>query len=261
MMNTQIRIFEQGKGLGIFSSSEKFYPDINSLEERKQKFKEARLKLGEKLGLDGNKIFQPYQKTKNNYLNYPNGKYIVLNENNMQKEDYWEEKPECDILIISNKYPNIIVGNQTADCPILIVEDRKLGVTALSHCGAEYIDRNIVIDTIKALQNEFNSELNDLYVFISNCIRKENYIYDRYPIWANQQNLWKKFITNNNNEYHIDLLGAIIYQLEEYGITNIEYSKIDNYNDNNFYSHAASYHGNKDKLGQNFVGFYYFSKE
>ena len=260
-MRTQIRIFEQGKGLGIFSSTDKFYPGIDDLEQRKQKFREARLKLGEKLGLDGNKIFQPYQKTKSNHLNYPDGKYIVLDDSYMQKDDYWEEKPECDILIISNKYPNIIVGNQTADCPILIVEDRNKGVTALSHCGAEYIDRNIVIDTIKALEIEFNSNLDDLYIYITNSIHKENYIYETYPKWANQQKLWKKFIFEEKDGYHIDLLGVIIHQLKEYGIKNIECSKIDTYLDDNYYSHYASYHGNKEKLGQNFVGFYYISKE
>ena len=261
MMKTQIRIFEQGKGLGIFSSNANFYPELKNLEDRKLKFREARLKLGKKLGLDGNKIFQPYQKTNSNHLDYENGKYIVLKDEYMQKEDYWEEKPECDILIISNKYPNIIVGNQTADCPILIVEDRKLGVTALSHCGAEYIDRDIVIDTIKALQKEYNSNLDDLYVYITNSIHKENYIYNNYPKWANQQNLWKEFIKKDNNKYYIDLLGVIIYQLRKYGITNIEYSNIDTYEDDNFYSHYASYHGNNNKLGQNFVGFYYIQKD
>ncbi len=260
-MKTQIRIFEQGKGLGIFSSTDKFYPELKELKQRQEKFKEARLKLGKKLDIDGNKIFQPYQKTNNNNLNYKDGKYIVLDEEYMQKEDYWEERPECDILIISNKYPNIIVGNQTADCPILIIEDRKKGVTALSHCGSEYIDRNIVIDTIKALQIEYNSNLDDLYVYISSCIHKDSYIYETYPKWANQQKLWKKYIIKELDGYHIDLLGAIIYQLKNYGITHIDYSNIDNCKDDNYYSHYASVHGNKEKLGQNFVGFYYLSKK
>ena len=66
----------------------------------------------------------------------------------MTKDDYYDENIYCDILIISNKYPNVIVGNQSADCPIIIAEDRKLGVTALAHCGGSYVDYKLPVKTI-----------------------------------------------------------------------------------------------------------------
>ena len=67
------------------------------------------------------------------------------------------------------------------------VEDRNKGYTALSHCGAPYIDRLLPIDTIKALEKEVNSDLDDLYIYIGSSIKKESYIYDKYPSWDGQQ--------------------------------------------------------------------------
>lgn len=256
-MKSQIKIFEQGKGLGVFSANEKFYPEGTSKEERDRLFAETRIRLGEKLNLDGRKIFQAHQKTATNNVEYEDGKYIVITKEHMTKLDYWNELLYCDILIISKDFPNIIVGNQMADCPVIIVEDRKLGVTALAHCGASYIDRKLPVQTVEALQKEYNSNLDDLYVYITAYIGKENYTYDCYPKWATNKEVWEGAITKDNDIYHIDMLTAIIKQLSKIGIKNIEHSKINTYTDPNYYSHAAIYSGHEDKKGQNFVGFYY----
>ena len=158
---------------------------------------------------------------------------------------------------ISNKYKNIIVGNQMSDCPILIAEDRRLGVTALAHCGASYINRNLPIQTIMALENEYHSNLNDIYVYIGSCIKTESYVYDSYPSWATNKEVWKDCIKKEQSLYKIDLVKAIKKQLKSIGISHIKVSKIDTFKDKNYYSHLAEYNGIKEKSGQNFVGFYY----
>ena len=183
-MKSQIEIFETGIKDGIMSKNKKFYKENLTKEEINKIFLETRLKFAKKYNLNGLHIFQALQKTQLNKLNYPDGKYIVISEENMTKEDYWSEELPADILIISNKYKNIIVGNQMSDCPILIAEDRRLGVTALAHCGASYINRNLPIQTIMALENEYHSNLNDIYVYIGSCIKTESYVYDSYPSWA-----------------------------------------------------------------------------
>ena len=55
--------------------------------------------------------------------------------------------------------------------------------------------------------------------------------------------------------------GAIRKQLEQIGIKHIEESPIDTITDSRYYSHRAASMGKKEKLGQNFVGFYYKQKE
>lgn len=256
-MESKITIFESGIEDGIMSRNKKFYKDDISEEEINQLFLETRLRLGKKYGFDGRKIFQANQKTQKNDTMYPDGKYIVINDEHLQKEDYWYENLPADILILSNKYQNVVIGNQMADCPIVIAEDRKLGLTALAHCGASYINRKLPIQTIKALQKEFHSNLLDIYVYITSCASKENYVYDCYPKWATNNDVWQNAIIEENGVYHIDMLSAIIRQLREIGITNIEYSHEDTITSPKFYSNNASSKGITTKKGQNFVGFYY----
>lgn len=256
-MKSQIEIFETGIKDGIMSKNKKFYKENLTQEEINKIFLKTRLKFAKKYNLNGLHIFQALQKTPLNKLNYPDGKYIVISEENMTKEDYWSEELPADILIISNKYKNIIVGNQMSDCPILIAEDRKLGVTALAHCGASYINRNLPIQTIMALENEYHSNLNDIYVYIGSCIKTESYVYDSYPSWATNKEVWKNCIKKEQSLYKIDLVKAIKKQLKSIGISHIKVSKIDTFKDKNYYSHLAEYNGIKEKSGQNFVGFYY----
>lgn len=256
-MKSQIEIFETGIKDGIMSKNKKFYKENLTQEEINKIFLETRLKFAKKYNLNGLHIFQALQKTPLNKLNYPDGKYIVISEENMTKDDYWSEELPADILIISNKYKNIIVGNQMSDCPILIAEDRRLGVTALAHCGASYINRNLPIQTIMALENEYHSNLNDIYVYIGSCIKTESYVYDSYPSWATNKEVWKDCIKKEQSLYKIDLVKAIKKQLKSIGISHIKVSKIDTFKDKNYYSHLAEYNGIKEKSGQNFVGFYY----
>lgn len=256
-MKSQIEIFETGIKDGIMSKNKKFYKENLTQEEINKIFLETRLKFAKKYNLNGLHIFQALQKTPLNKLNYPDGKYIVISEENMTKDDYWSEELPADILIISNKYKNIIVGNQMSDCPILIAEDRRLGVTALAHCGASYINRNLPIQTIMALENEYHSNLNDIYVYIGSCIKTESYVYDSYPSWATNKEVWKDCIKKEQSIYKIDLVKAIKKQLKSIGISHTKVSKIDTFKDKNYYSHLAEYNGIKEKSGQNFVGFYY----
>ena len=256
-MESQIKIFETGISDGIMSQNKKFYQEELSSEEISKIFYNTRQNVGKKYGFKGEKMFQANQKNNNNDVNYTNGKYIVINNDHLEKDDFWEENLPTDILILTNKYKNIVVGNQMADCPVVIIEDRKNGATALAHCGVTYIDRELPKQIVEALEKEFQSESRDLYVYIGSCAKKESYIYDKYPSWATNKKLWKNYIIKKEDKYHIDTVGAIIKQLREKGIKNIEESPYDTIKNDKYYSHSASYKGNKDKFGQNFVGFFY----
>ena len=149
-MKSKIVIFESNKLDGKMSKNPKFYPKKTSEKERFERFHQDRLNLGNKLGVDGNHILRARQKGLSP-VEYPDGKYILLNDSHMTKEDYFFEDLPADILVISEQYPKVIVANPCADCPILICEDRNRGYTALAHCGAPYIDRKLPQDTIKSL--------------------------------------------------------------------------------------------------------------
>lgn len=256
-MESKIKIFECGKQEGVFSRNSKFYPINTPKSEIEKQFLEVKKTAGKNFNFDYKKIFQATQKNSNNNIEYPDGKYVVIDEKYMTNDNFWDERIETDILIITEKYKGIVIGNQMADCPIIIAEDRKLGVTALSHCGAEYINRMLPQDTIKALIKEFNSKIEDIYVYIGSSAKSSTYIYDKYPHWATNRQIWDGNIIEEKNKYHINMNGAIKRQLEELGIINIEESLINTMTDERYYSHAEAVKGNVGKLGQNFVGFYY----
>ena len=46
-------------------------------------------------------------------------------------------------------------------------------------------------------------------------------------------------------------------QLEEFNLAEIKISPINTYTEKNYASHVAAFYGDKSKLGQNIVGFYY----
>lgn len=256
-MESQITIFESGIIDGIMSRNKKFYKKGTTIEEINQKFLNVRINLGKKYGFNGKKILQALQKTDTNNIEYEDGTYHVITDKDLDNDDLWFVELPADILIISNKHKNVVVGNQMADCPILIIEDRKLGVTALSHCGAPYINRKLPQQTVEALLKEYNSSPENLYAYIGSCAKKETYIYDRYPAWATNKEVWEDSIIQVSNNYHIDMEKAIIKQLETLGIKNIKVSEKDTITDTEHYSHSASSKGNLIKKGQNFVGFFY----
>ncbi len=256
-MKSQIKIFEANKKDGVMSRNKIFYKDGLTQEEVNEIFKETRIKLGKKYGFDGLKIIQAVQKNNLNKVNYPDGKYINIKEKNLTKDDYWYLNLEADILIISNEYKGIVVGNMCADCPIVIAEDRRKGVTALAHCGAAYIDRNLPSQIIESLQKEYKSNVDDIYVYISSGAKKENFIYDTYPHWATNKEVWKDCIEEENDKYKIDMYKAILKQLTDKQIKHIEINKIDTVTNKDYASHYCRIRGNVEKSGQNFVGFYY----
>ena len=256
-MKSQIFIFESGISEGIASMNPKFYPPETPESERWEQFKKVKDNIGKRFNFEGNKIFQTYQKNEINNIEYEDGTYHMICDEDLNVDDYWKTTIEADILLISNKYKNVVVGHQMADCPILIIEDRNKGVTALSHCGALYIDRELPRQTVEALQKSSNSNIEDLYAYVGTCVKKDRYIYDKYPSWAKHKNVWENSIVKEDDGYHIDMNRAIREQLEKKGIKHIEESNIDTTIDPRYYSHIEAVKGNKEKFGQNFVGFYY----
>lgn len=256
-MKSQIKIFETGLLDGVMSRNKKFYDENLTQEEINRIFKTTRISIGKRYGFNGLKIIQALQKNENNNLSYPDGKYIVIDEKNLQKEDLWYEELPADILIISNKYKNIVIGNQCADCPIVIAEDRKLGVTALAHCGAAYINRKLPYQIIEALKKEYNSNPENIYVYISSGAKKDSFIYETYPRWATNKDVWAGCIEENEDKYKIDMYTAIKKQLQSQKIKNIIINKKDTITDSTLASHYCAVKGQKEKIGQNFVGFYY----
>ncbi len=255
-MESKIVIFESGVKDGIMSNNAKFYDRSLPQAEIDKIFLENRVLFGKKYDIDGRKIYRATQKNENNQLDYKDGKYIVLDINKDTK-DAWYEVLEADVLILEQNDKKVSLAHQMADCPIIIAEDRRLGVTALSHCGTRYINRYLPQQTIKALQKEYYSNIEDIYVYIGSCAKKESYVYKNYPEWATNKEVWEMAIKKEIDGYHIDMIKAIKNQLQKLGIKHIEISQKDTITNKNYYSHAGYTRGDRQEYGQNIVGFFY----
>jgi len=255
-MESKIVIFEGNMKDGLFTRSKRFYPEDYTEEDIYETYKEARIRLGEKYGFSGLKMFHPKQKMEDNDV-YPDDKAVILDEKYMQKDDYFKEEIETDILILQSKYKNVAVCHNMADCPVLIAEDRRLGVTALAHCGIYHINRGLPKAIIKSLIDNFNSKEEDIYLYIGSHIKKDSYLYNTYPQQATNEEIWQDAIAYKDNKYHIDLDKAILNQLKDYHLGEIIISPIDTATDPDYASHRREKEGDLSKKGQNIVGFYY----
>jgi len=252
-------IFETNKLDGCMSANKKFYPENTTESQRENLLQKVKEKIGNKYHFNGLHILQPYQKDVHLDVNYQDGTYIKITNKNLTKKDYKDEKLPCDILLIDTKYPNVVIGHIMADCPVIIAEDTKNQVVAISHCGSKQINREVPKYTIEALEKEAKSNPKDIRVYVSSHIKKESYIYDKYPTWATNKKVWNKCIVRKNKLYYINLAKAITNQLIKRNIArkNIKIINIDTYTNIYYYSHTEEVKDNSKDNGQNFVGCFY----
>lgn len=255
-MKSKIRIFEGNQKDGIFSSSKNFYPKDYTKIQIFQSVKDARIRLGNKYNFSGLKMFQVKQKMEDNDV-YEDNKDIFINNLYMTKEDYFMEKIEADILFIDDNYKGVALAHRMADCPVLIAEDRKKGYSGIVYCGIYHINRGLPKAFLQKMIEKYHSNPRDIYLYIGSHIKEESYIYDTYPKIATTKEIWKDAIEKKDDGYHIDLLKAIMNQIEEFELAEIKVSGINTATDKYYASHYAAVHGDNTKLGQNIVGFYY----
>lgn len=252
-MVKNLQIFEAGRLYGNMNTNKAFYPENFSAADRQKDFLERRIILGNDKGFDGHKIFMADQCDKT-------GSYHILTEEDVEKApNGWSDIKE-DILIITNKVPGIVAAHPVADCPVVIVSDAANRIAALCHCSAELTDKRMPMATVDALfkaAKELNINLNEeeLKAYVSSCIGS-NWIYDCYPRWATEENVWKKSITEENGIYKINIRRAVVNQLAERGIKHLCLDLHNTDTDPNYYSNYMS-KLDKTKAGRNLVGAFY----
>lgn len=71
---------------------------------------------------DWYKMFMANQKTKD-------GSYFEITNDYLEANpDGWSDISE-DILIVTDKTPGVVIGHHVADCPVIVMEDKRKGVT------------------------------------------------------------------------------------------------------------------------------------
>lgn len=254
MPTEQLRILETGNKYGCMNTKASCYKEGMSKEKIRAEFLEHRKMAAE----DKNYTFDPYKF----YMPSQDGKgkAVELTKEMVEAyEDGWDLDIPGDILVITDKIPGVVAGFPVADCPVVIASDLKNGVTATAHCSAAMIDNYLPKMTIESLQSEYDSKLEDIYVYIG-AHAGSSWTYDKWPNWA-KENFWEETgaITEENGLYRINLRKALLSQLHPEKFETFIVNTTDTRTNPNYYSNSVYNNGEgpKEKDGRHFEGAYY----
>lgn len=118
----------------------------------------------------------------------------------------------CDALITSRD--DVLLTITVADCLPIYFFDRNKKIIALAHAGWRGVYLKIVLEVINIFVNHYNSNLNDLEVFIGPHIR--NCHFEIQEDILNQFN--ELDILRRDNKIFVDLSKSVGRQLIELGI-------------------------------------------
>lgn len=145
---------------------------------------------------------------------------------NINSKNYFIGAPNCDSMITNLK--GIFLCILIADCSGIVIIDTLKMVIACVHSGRAGCVQKIFTKTVKEMVKKFNSNANNLYVFVSPNIKHECYDIGELKI----KNM-EKYCLDNKFDQNL----AILDEAKQLGIKNIEFSDICTHCNNNFYSY------------------------
>ena len=179
------------------------------------------------------------------------------------KKDYVEANPggwtdvNEDILVITDKVPGVVACHPVADCPVVIMHDKKQNIAALAHCSADLVDKKMPMMVADALTQGYGTKEEDISILVG-AHAGSNWTYDSYPNWATDEDLWKDCITEKDGLYKINLRKALLKQFVERKLGNCptKMSLADTITDPRYYSNSAKDY-DPSKLGRHIEGIFF----
>ena len=233
--------------------------DLSKIEltsaDKREIFIEHRKAMAKDYGFDWHKMFMADQVNKN-------GSYFEITEDYVEANpNGWSDIPE-DILLVSHKTPGVVIGHPVADCPVVMMEDKKNGVVAVGHCSAELIDKKLPMMIADALLDAYGTKDEDISIYVGACAG-EDWTYDCYPKWAQDNELWKYAIVEENGIFKIDMRKAIRKQFNERNIGKDDLCvfNLENTRTNQHYYSNSVARENAEKFGRHFDGAFYQSEK
>ncbi len=151
--------------------------------------------------------------------------------------------PQTDALITNTKNVYLVVS--VADCFPILIYDRSNHVVSAVHSGWRGTQKQILSLTINKMIAEFDSNVNDLHVFIGPGISREHFeVGDEI---VNQFD--EKYVVQRNGKYFIDLKSNLRDQISSFGIpeSNIDIYPLCTFSEEDY---LHSYRRDRDKSGR-----------
>lgn len=256
MKNLKVVDFNSCIKNGQMNNSPSFYPEDMSKNDRIILMRLHKQSLMRKIGLDYRNIFIPIQKSNKTADKYEDGKSYTLTQEDINKyDDLYDYDVYTDIVKLTPETRNVAIAYPAADCAVIKAVNTKTNNVVLSHCGGEYIDRYLPMQTIDAL----GGNEKDIKVYVSPFAYTLAYQDESKLVWANNPKVWngcKEYQhINGNKQLVIDLYKALKKQLIARKISeeNLYISKNNITESDMFYSNSKSYQ-DKKYAGRNLFG-------
>ena len=227
--------------------------------DKKDIFNKHRDDFGKAMGFDGKKMFMADQKHGVGTFFEIDKDYVEANPNG------WTDIDE-DILVVTKDTPGVVIGHPIADCPVVMMTDRKQGISVVGHCSGKLIDKGLPIMIAAILRSAYGSKCDDIMAYVSSCAG-ENWTYDKFPDWAKDMNIWEHCIVyGDDDKFHINLRPAILLQIISMGIgqENVTFNMDDTITNPHYYSNNASSEkglNQEEKYGRNFAGIFFYETD
>jgi len=137
----------------------------------------------------------------------------------VSKAGYFGER---DALITDK--PNLALTISTADCTPVFIYDKENKIIAGVHSGWRGTEKKILLETINKLKSDFNSQPENLYVYIAPSISQEKY--EVGPEVA--EKFEDKYLLSINGKIYLNVAGVNYDILINFGLpkSNIQYSQL-----------------------------------
>ncbi|KAF0153218.1 MAG: Multi-copper polyphenol oxidoreductase laccase [Ignavibacteria bacterium] len=119
---------------------------------------------------------------------------------------------ESDSLITTKL--NIGLAISAADCASVFIYDSTKQIIAGIHSGWRGTQKQIVLKTLQKLAKDFNSQADDLFVYVGPSISQM-----KYEVGSEVADLFNTaYVLNKNGKLYLDVLSANVDMLEEFGV-------------------------------------------
>lgn len=160
-------------------------------------------------------------------------------------------RPHADAMV--TKLSQIVLGSDSADCPIILFADSIAGVIGLAHAGWRGSKSGIIEATVEKMIF-LGAKPEHIQAAISPCITKKSYevsmeFYQEF-LDENAQN--KEFFTNSIklNHFYFDLLSYVKSRLNALNLKSVSSEvSFDTYSDERFYSCRRATHRGETSFG------------
>jgi YfiH family protein len=138
-----------------------------------------------------------------------------VHEDSIQEVNTFGNCGESDALITTSK--NLGLAISSADCPAIFIYDPIKKIITSVHSGWRGTEKKIVQKTIIKLNDEFNSNPQDLICYIGPSISQKN-----YEVGEEVANKFDdEFILKKENKFHLDVAGVSYKMMIDEGVKKV----------------------------------------